>query len=69
MLLSQLLDGLPAALISGISGRVDRNILGIESDYRRVKPGDLFVATRWGVSDGHDQVKEAISGGATALVL
>ncbi len=66
MLLSQLLDALPAALISG---RVDRNIRGIESDYRRVKPGDLFVATRWGVSDGHDQVKEAISGGATALVL
>lgn len=66
MLLGQLLEALPAALISG---RVDHNILGIESDYRRVKPGDLFVAARWGVSDGHDRVKEAISGGATALVL
>ncbi len=64
--LGQLLDVLPSAVISG---RVDRPILGIESDYRKVKPGDLFVATRWGVSDGHDRVKEAIRGGATALVL
>ncbi len=66
MLLGELLDVLPAAVISG---RVDRTILGIESDSRRVKPGDLFVATRWGVSNGHDQVMEAIRGGATALVL
>lgn len=66
MLLGQLLDALPGAVISG---RVDLNILGIESDSRRVKPGDLFVATRWGVSDGHDRVREAIKGGATALVL
>lgn len=66
MLLADLLDALPAAVISG---RVDQDILGIESDCRRVKPGDLFVAARWGVSDGHDRVREAISAGATALVL
>ncbi len=66
MRLSQLLDALAAA---SVSGRVDRDILGIESDYRRVKPGDLFVAARWGVSDGHDRVKEAVSAGAKAVVL
>lgn len=66
MLLAQLLDALPTAVVSG---RLDLNILGIESDYRRVKPGDLFVATRWGVSDGHDRVQEAVRGGATALVV
>lgn len=43
-------------------------ILRIESDSRKIKPGDLFVALEGGSIDGHDFVDAAIESGAAAVV-
>ena len=41
---------------------------GIACDSRRVRPGDLFIAWRGRVFDGHDYVSEAVAAGAAAVV-
>ena len=43
-------------------------ILGIESDSRKVKKGDLFIALEGGSTDGHDFINSAIDRGAVAIV-
>jgi len=43
-------------------------ILGIESDSRKVKKGDLFIALEGGMTDGHDFINTAIENGAVAIV-
>jgi UDP-N-acetylmuramoyl-L-alanyl-D-glutamate--2,6-diaminopimelate ligase len=43
-------------------------ILRIESDSRKIKPGDLFVALEGGSTDGHDFIDMAIENGAAAVV-
>jgi len=52
---------------SGASG--DPVIRGLTYDSRSVAPGDLFVALRGAVSDGHDYLEQAISLGAAALLV
>jgi len=44
-------------------------ITGIATDSRRVRPGDLFIATRGATYDGHDFVEAAITRGAAAVLL
>lgn len=41
---------------------------GFAIDSRAVKPGDLFVAMRGGISDGHDYIQKAVDNGAVAVV-
>ena len=41
----------------------------IKSDSRRIRKGDIFVALRGLKSDGHDYVEEAISRGASKVVV
>jgi UDP-N-acetylmuramoyl-L-alanyl-D-glutamate--2,6-diaminopimelate ligase len=41
---------------------------GIAIDSRQVKPGDLFVALRGGVADGHRYITQAVANGAAAVV-
>ena len=41
----------------------------IQFDSRSVQNGDIFVAIRGEISDGHDYLDEAVSNGAIALVL
>ncbi len=41
---------------------------GIACDSRRVRPGDLFIAWRGSVFDGHDYVSDAEAAGAAAVV-
>lgn len=43
-------------------------ITGIESDSRKIKEGDLFVALEGGSIDGHNYIDAAINNGAAAVV-
>jgi len=47
----------------------DPVIRGISYDSRHVAPGDLFVALRGAVSDGHVYLQQAVDLGAAALLL
>ncbi len=48
--------------------QADREITGITSDSRRVRPGDLFVATKGAQVDGHRFIPQAVERGAVAVV-
>lgn len=73
MRLSSLLTALPAELrpveLVRREASADPAIRGIGYDSRRVAPGDLFVALRGSVSDGHDYVERAVALGAAALLV
>jgi UDP-N-acetylmuramoyl-L-alanyl-D-glutamate--2,6-diaminopimelate ligase len=73
MLLSELLDALPAELRGddGASNPAARaiEIRGISYDSRRVEAGDLFFALRGGASDGHDYLGAAFERGAVAAIV
>ena len=43
-------------------------ILNIQTDSRKVKPGDTFVAVKGYTVDGHDFIEKAIENGATTVV-
>ncbi len=43
-------------------------ILGIQIDSRKIKPGDLFIAMPGGSADGHRFIPTAIQNGAVAVV-
>ena len=67
MQLSQLLDVLPDAMVTG---PVDGAIGKIVSDSRRVEPGDLFVAIRGGAeADRHEFIPDALERRAGAVVV
>ncbi len=55
----------PAARQSGKSGVVVRQCI---SDWKRVRPGDAYVAVLGAESDGHDYVEQAVQRGAAAIV-
>lgn len=42
--------------------------LKIETDSRKVKPGDTFVAIKGYTVDGHDYIEKAIENGATTII-
>ena len=46
----------------------DLEIMGIETDNRRVKAGDLFVCIKGYTVDGHQFAKAAEDAGAVAIV-
>jgi UDP-N-acetylmuramoyl-L-alanyl-D-glutamate--2,6-diaminopimelate ligase len=46
----------------------DIPVTGIAIDNRHVRPGDLFVALKGGMADGHDFIPDAITRGAVAVV-
>jgi UDP-N-acetylmuramoyl-L-alanyl-D-glutamate--2,6-diaminopimelate ligase len=50
-------------------GDLDIDVLSIEDNSKNVKPGSLFVAIKGYDFDGHNFVEEAISNGATAVIL
>jgi len=54
--------------ITEIIGEQDKDITGMTSDSRRVKPGTLFVAVPGVSVDGHDFIHKAQEAGATAVV-
>ena len=70
MRLSKLVAGLTGEL--AIQDRIeagDPMIRGIRYDSRHVAPGDLFVALRGAMSDGHDYLDAARNSGAAALLV
>ena len=63
---SFVLDSVKGALVSG-SG--SGQLLGVSTDSRNIKAGELFVALRGESYDGHKFVKEAFDKGAAAALL
>jgi len=52
----------------GAAGDSDREIMGIEYDSRRVRPGAVFVAMKGGSTNGNRFVDKAIAAGALGIV-
>jgi len=70
MRLSELLAALPPQLAPQARlGEGDPVVRGIRYDSREVAPGDLFVALRGSLADGHDYLEQALSLGAAALLV
>ncbi len=51
-----------------VEGAVDRDVVALTYDSRRVKPGTVFVALRGAKVDGSQFVEQAIAAGAEAVV-
>ncbi|MCH5584700.1 UDP-N-acetylmuramoyl-L-alanyl-D-glutamate--2,6-diaminopimelate ligase [Shimazuella sp. AN120528] len=66
MKLSELVDVLHVKEWSNPS---DRQITGIETDSRKVKQGNLFIALRGFTVDGHDYIQTAVENGAVAVLV
>jgi UDP-N-acetylmuramoyl-L-alanyl-D-glutamate--2,6-diaminopimelate ligase len=64
--LSQFLEGI-AYSWNGL-GELNTLIRSVQSDSRKVKPGDLFVAISGLHSDGHQFIEEAVRRGAKAVI-
>ncbi len=54
--------------ISLIKGSKDVDITGISADSRTVSPGNLFIAKKGSVFDGHQFVEKAVEAGAAAIL-
>lgn len=51
-----------------VQGNMATDVKSICIDSRKVQPGDLFIAVKGTVSDGHQFIDKAIQNGATAVV-
>lgn len=65
MTIQQLFKGIPHEQLADV-GHIE--IKGVQSDSRKVNPGDLFVAIRGAISDGHDFIRQAVEKGAVAIL-
>ena len=65
MKLKKLLDKID---ILQLNAEPDMEISGVNSDSRKVCPGDLFIAVRGYESDGHRFIGKAVDAGATCIV-
>ena len=54
---------------TAISGSVDKEILALTADSRKITPGTLFVCIKGFNSDGHRYIPDALRGGAVALLV
>lgn len=61
-------DILYKVAIEAVKGSTDMTIGSIHFDSRKIEDGDVFVAIRGTVSDGHDFIGTAINKGAVAIV-
>ena len=50
-------------------GDLNKEIRQIQNDSRKVEEGDLFVAIKGFVSDGHDYIEDVIEKGAVAVMV
>ena len=67
--LSQLRTILKTNLIALSSNVADDSVVGITTDSRNVKPGEIFIALVGENFDGHNFVESAVSQGAIAVVV
>src|SRR6185436_8143148 len=65
MQLRQLVQQLPSATVEG---PLDREIVGLAYDSRRVTPGMVFIAIPGQNTDGHEFIGAALDRGATAVI-
>ena len=61
--LRELLEGM-----ARVPGAANREVCGLQTDSRRVRPGDLFLAVPGMVADGRDFIGDAVAAGAGAVV-
>src|SRR5690606_27907883 len=54
--------------IEAIKGSTDKAVSKIEFDSRKVSTGDVFVAIKGTISDGHQYIPKCIEQGAVAIV-
>ena len=66
MKLSDLIKGI---VIKRVTGNMDTDVLSVAYDSRHVTPGTLFVAIRGFKTDGHRYIMDAVSRGASALII
>ncbi|MEW5735499.1 MAG: UDP-N-acetylmuramoyl-L-alanyl-D-glutamate--2,6-diaminopimelate ligase [Thermodesulfobacteriota bacterium] len=52
-----------------VPGAPDREISGVSASSRKVEPGFVFVAIPGTAADGHDFIPDAVSRGASAVIL
>ncbi|WP_297513745.1 UDP-N-acetylmuramoyl-L-alanyl-D-glutamate--2,6-diaminopimelate ligase [Flavobacterium sp.] len=64
----QLKDLLYRVALESVKGPTDIPVAKIEFDSRKVTPGDVFVALRGTLANGHDFIEKAITLGAVAVV-
>jgi len=65
MQLRQLVQQLPSA---SVEGPLDREIVGLAYDSRRVTPGMVFIAIPGQNTDGHEYIGAALDRGAAAVI-
>ncbi len=66
--MKNLKDILYRTSIEAIKGSTDKTISKIEFDSRKVSSGDVFVAIKGTVTDGHQYINKCIEQGAVAIV-
>jgi len=54
--------------IRAVAGSTDVEVNDIQIDSRKIKPGNLFVATKGVVTDGHLFIENAVKSGAAAVI-
>lgn len=65
MKLNELLNCLQ---IKNVKGSTDLEIKNLQTDSRQVKSGDLFIAHKGSLVDGHDYIDQAVENGAIAIL-
>lgn len=61
-------DILYKVTLNAVVGSTSVDIRSVEFDSRKVKNGDLFVAIKGSIADGHEYIDVAISNGANSVV-
>lgn len=61
-------DLVKALKIYVLHGNAEVEVAGVQSDSRKVAEGDMFVAVRGTVSDGHAYIEKAVNQGASVVV-
>lgn len=66
--MTKLQDILYKVHLKQVHGSTDVTVTGIQIDSRKLEPGNVFVAIRGVLSDGHTFIDKAIASGATVIV-
>ena len=66
--MKNLQDILYGVRLTTLEGQSNRSISKIEFDSRKIEKGDLFVAIKGELSDGHEFIEKAIESGAVAVL-
>ena len=62
-------DVLRAMTTTGVGGKAEAEVRGVQYDSRQVKDGDIFVAMRGESADGNRYVERALRAGASAIAM